>query len=92
MPSLEDVPQYLATFWDIPLLSAQIFLSMIVILTVLIPTYIFTRGRSTIPILIMFFLVEAFLVSIQWLDSWIVIVTLLMAAMSVAWLGSKMGG
>jgi hypothetical protein len=88
MPSIEDVPQFFADYFEINLIAAQTILSVVVILTVLLPVLLMTRGRGPLIPIILFFLCEAILVSISWLDSWIMVGTIVMAAMGVAFLGS----
>lgn len=81
MPSLEDVPTWFSDYFDISLEAGQIILSLIVILAVLLPVLIVTRGRTLIIPLAIFFVVEVLLVGIGWLNVWVVIVTVCIVAL-----------
>lgn len=89
MQSLESIPTWFADTMDITLAAAQVLLSIAVILTVLLPTMYLSRGPSSIPILIMFFLTESFLVGIGWMPFWILIATVAVLAFAIASLGTK---
>jgi hypothetical protein len=90
MQSLEDIPTWFADATGLNLATAQILLSIILILAVLLPVMYLNRGRRGIVIeIFMFFLVEGALVGMGWLPFWILIVTLTLAAMAVALLGTK---
>lgn len=88
MPSIEDVPTYLATTWDIPLLAAQAILSTVVLLFVLLPVFLATKGKGALMPVVFFILTEAVLVSIEWLDAWLMILTVLVIAIVFARTGS----
>lgn len=92
MPSIEEIPTYLATEWDITTEAAQVFLSIIVLLAVLLPVIILTRGKSMTTTAIMFVFTEVFLVAITWLPFWIVIITVTILAFGIARLGSEFIG
>ena len=87
MPSIEDVPQFFADYWGINLISAQTILSLVVILAVLLPIIITTRGKQPLLVIIMFFLTSVVLVSVDWLDSWVVIMELVFGSFGIAILG-----
>lgn len=84
MPSLEDIPQYLADYWGINLVSSQAILSTIVILSVLIPVLILTRGRGVLIPAVTLFIVEVLLVGITWLDGWIMLITVVLIVLLFA--------
>lgn len=81
MQSLESIPTWLSDYLDISLEAAQVILSVIVILAVLLPILLLTRGRGLVIPLAMFFIVEVLLVGIGWLSSWIVIATVCIVAL-----------
>jgi len=81
MPSIEDIPQYLADYWNISLESAQIVLSISVLFTLLLPVLYLTKGRGLIIPAVIFFLAEALLVGIGWLSAWVMLVTILIMAL-----------
>jgi len=87
---LESIPTWFSDFTDISLEAAQIILSIMVILAVLLPTMYLSRGtKSTTIELIMFFLVESLLVGIGWLPFWVLIATVAVLALAIASLGTK---
>jgi hypothetical protein len=89
MMSLESVPTYFSDFFDISVEAAEILLSVMVIMTILLPVLYLSRGRSNLPTILIFYLTEAFLVGIGWLDFWILITTIVLLAAAVATLGTK---
>lgn len=90
MQSLESIPAWFADAMDINLATAQVLLSIVVLLTVLLPTAYLSRGnKSTIIELVMLFLVEALLVGIGWLPFWLLIATVAVMALAIASLGTK---
>jgi len=92
MPSLEDIPTWFSDYFGIVFEAGQVILSIIVILMVLLPVLLLTRGKGlTIPA-VMFILTEAVLVGIGWLPSWIMILTVVVIALGIARFGTKMIG
>lgn len=89
MQSLESVPTWFSDTLDISLEAAQIILSLIVILAVLLPILILTKGKGVLLPLISFFLTEALLVGIGWLSAWVMIATLCVCALAIAMIGTK---
>jgi hypothetical protein len=89
MMSLESIPTYFSDFFDISVEAAEILLSVMVIMTILLPVLYLSRGRSNLPTILIFYLTEAFLVGIGWLDFWILITTIVLLAAAVATLGTK---
>jgi len=90
MQSLEDIPAYFADFMGISLEAAQVILSIVVILAVLLPTMYLARGTRAITIeIVMLFLCECLLVGIGWLPFWILIATIAVMAIAIAMLGTK---
>jgi hypothetical protein len=91
--SLEDIPSYFADFTGINEGTAQVILSSIIIFTFLCPYLILARKEASPMIsLILVFLAECLLVGIGWLPFWILIMSALMCAFAVAFLGSKITG
>lgn len=85
MPSLEDIPSWFAEYFDISLESGQAILSLVVLLTVLLPTIIIARDRKGfLPELIVSFLTLAFLVGIGWLPFWLMIATIVLMSLVFA--------
>jgi len=80
MQSLESIPTWLSDYLDITLGAAQVLLSIIVILAVLLPTLYLSRGHSNIIPVIILFLVEGFLVAIGWFPFWFLIATVVIVA------------
>lgn len=90
MQSIESVPTWFADTWDISLEAAQVILSTVVILAILLPVLILTRGKGlTIPA-IMLVLSEVILVGVGWIPSWVVIITIVIVALSVARFGTNL--
>ena len=87
--SLESIPTYFSDFLDISLEAGQAILSIVVLLTVLLPTMYLSRNKSIIIEVIMLFLTEAFLVGIGWLPFWLLIATVALMALGVASVGTK---
>ncbi len=88
--SLEDVPDWLADTLGLNLTTAQVLLSVIVILAVLLPTMYLARGTRAITIeIVMLFLTECLLVGIGWLPFWILIATVAVMSIAVALLGTR---
>jgi len=90
MQGLEDFPQWLADAFDLTLETAQVLLSLIVILAFLLPTMYLAKGTRAITIeIVVFFLVECLLVGMGWLPFWVLIATVALMAMAVALLGTR---
>jgi len=67
-----------------------VLLSIVVILSVLLPVMILARGKNALTIyLIIAFLVECLLVGIGWLPFWILIATVAIMAVAIALLGTR---
>ena len=91
MQSLESIPAWFADAMDINLATAQTILSIVVLLTILLPTMYLSRGsKSTILELVMLFLTECLLVGIGWMPFWVLIATVAVMAMAIAFLGTKL--
>ncbi len=91
MQSLESIPVWFADAMGLNLATAQVLLSVVVILAVLLPTMYLSRGsKSTTIELVMLFLSMALLVGIGWLPFWILIATIAVMAMAVSLLGTKL--
>jgi len=88
--SLEDVPTWFSDSMGITLASAQVILSVVVLLSVLLPTMYLSRGSKSVTIeVVMLFLVESLLVGIGWFPFWLLIATLAVLALAIAFLGTK---
>ena len=88
--SIENIPALVADAWGITEASAQVLLSIVVILSVLLPVMILARGKRALTIeIVMIFLVECLLVGIGWLPFWILIATVAVMAIAIALLGSR---
>lgn len=91
MQSLEDIPASFADFMGISLAAAQVILSIVVILAVILPTMYLARGNRAITIeIVMLFLCECLLVGIGWLPFWILIATVAVLAFAIASFGTKL--
>jgi hypothetical protein len=91
MPSIEDIPAFLANAWGITEASAQVLLSIVVILAILLPTMYLSRGQKSVSIEIsMVFLAECLLVGIGWLPFWVLIATVAVFALAFAFLGANL--
>ncbi len=90
MQSLESIPTWFADAMDINLATAQVILSVAVILAVLLPTMYLSRGKQPISILVMLFLTESLLTGIGWLPFWLLIATVAVFALAIASLGTKL--
>jgi len=91
--SLEDIPSYFADTIGTNEGTAQVILSVIVIFAILFPYLILSRKNisSTIS-LILTLLAECLLVGLGWLPFWVLIMSVLMGAFAVAFLGGKITG
>ena len=85
---LEDIPADLATYLDITEASAQVLLSIVVLLAVLLPVMLLSKGNKIALYLIFAFLTECLLVGIGWLDFWVLIGTVAIMAIAIALFGS----
>ncbi len=89
MQSLESIPVWFADAMGLNLATAQVLLSVVVILAVLLPTMYLSRGSKSITIeLIMAFLSMSMLVGIGWLPFWILISCVAVFALAIAFLGA----
>ena len=91
--SLEDIPSYFADVTGINETTAQLILSIVVILAILLPTMILAKGKNAVTIwLIAVFFGECIVLGLGWLPFWIMIMTIAVTALSIAWFGSKIAG
>jgi len=90
--SLEDIPQTFADYFGINEVTAQVILSIVVIFSLLLPTMYLMKGKGLTIYLMVFFLAECLLVGIGWMPFWILIGTVAMMAIAIAFLGSKAVG
>ena len=88
--SIEDIPELVAVAWGITEASAQVLLSIVVIISVLLPVMYLARGKRALTSeIVVIFLVECLLVGITWLPFWILIATVAVMAIAVAILGTN---
>ncbi len=88
--SLEDIPAAFAEAVGITEATAQVILSITVIFSLLLPTMLLSRGRNATSIyLVMILLAECLLVGLGWMPFWILIATVAMMAIAIAFLGAK---
>ena len=90
---LEDIPSAFADTVGINEATAQVILSIAVIFALLLPTMYLAKGKNAMTLYLMVFLLaEALLVGLGWMPFWILIATVCVMAISVAFLGSKITG
>lgn len=88
--SLEDIPSVFAEYFDINETTAQLILSITVILAILLPVMITSRGRNATTIwLIAVFFAECIVLGLGWLPFWIMIMTIAVTVLAIALVGSK---
>jgi hypothetical protein len=91
--SLEDIPSYFSEFTGINETTAQLILSLAVIFAVLLPVMVLSRGKNATTIwLIAVFLGECIVLGLGWLPFWIMIMTIAVTVLAIAWLGGKLTG
>lgn len=87
---IESIPTWFSDYWGISLEAAQAILSIAVILAVVLPVMLLSKGeKSTFIISVLLFLVEALLVGIGWLPFWLLIATVAVMAVAIAMLGTR---
>ena len=90
MPSLEDVPEAFGNFIGVNETTAQLILSIIIILALLLPSMILARGKNAVTVwLIMVFFGELIVLGLGWLPFWVLIMTISVTALSIALIGSN---
>ena len=88
--SFEDVPSAFADYLGINEITGQLFLSLVVIFTLLLPTMYLAKGKNALSIwLIVTFLGECIVLGLGWLPFWIMIMTIAMTALAIAIIGAK---
>ena len=87
--SLEEIPSQFAGFFGITEASAQVILSIVLIFMALLPVMYLTKGKALTIYLIVFFLVETVCIGIGWMPYWVMIATVAMMAIALAFLGSE---
>jgi len=91
--SLEDIPSYFSEFTGINETTAQLLLSLAVIFAILLPVMILSRGKNAVTLwLIAVFLGECVVLGLGWLPFWIMIMTIAVTVLAIAWLGGKLTG
>lgn len=90
--SLEDIPSAFADAVGINETSAGIILSITVIFALLLPTLYLGRNSKGLPMIsiLVFFLAEAVVVGLGWLNAWVMVATVVLMAMGIALLGTKL--
>lgn len=84
------IPSWLGSAWGISEVVAAIILSLVVLLAVMLPVFILTRGRNAVTMqLFFFFLTLTGLVGIGWAPFWLLVVMLLLTSLAFALVGSK---
>lgn len=88
--SLEDVPLYFSEFTGINETTAQLILSIIIIVAILFP-YLILAHKNPSPLisLILVFLGESVTLGLGWSPFWIMIMFMLLTGLGVAALGAK---
>lgn len=87
---ITDIPSWLAGAWSISEAVAQVILSLTVLLAVMLPVFLATRGRNAVTVhLFFFFLTECFLAGVGWMPFWILIATVCVMALAAASVGTK---
>lgn len=90
MQSLEDIPEFFADVWGITDDAAKVFLSLIIMLAVVLPIILLDReGKRILVVVVLGVMTLAFLVGIEWLPFWMLIVVIMMIAFVWALLGSE---
>ena len=91
--SLEDIPSYFADAVGINITTAASILSIIVIIAILFPYLVLAHKKpSTTISLILVFLGECVVLGLGWMPFWIMIMTISVTALSIAWLGGNLTG
>jgi hypothetical protein len=91
--SLEDIPSYFAIYTGINETTAQLLLSLVVIFAILVPVMILSRGKNAPMIWLIFtFLGECVVLGLGWLPFWVMIMTIAVTALAIAFLGGKLTG
>lgn len=88
--SLEDIPAAFAEAVGINEATAKVILSITVIFSLLLPTMLLARGKNATTIyLVIILLAECLLVGLGWMPFWILIATVAMMAVAIAFLGTR---
>ena len=90
MQSLESVPQWLASAWNIDLVSAQLILSFAVFTAFVFPILYLRKERSAFNVEIIAGVFSlALCVGLGWLHYWVLIVAIVFVALAAALLGTN---
>lgn len=82
---MEDWPEAVATFFDINITSAQLMLSLAIIMFVVLPPMILSKGKNAVTIWVIFtFLGECIALALGWLPLWIMIMTIAVTSLAGA--------
>ena len=90
--TLEDIPSAFADAVGTNETTAGIIISVMVIFTLLLPTLYLGRDSKSLPMIaiLVFFLAEAIVVGLGWLNAWVMFATVVLMAMGIALLGTKL--
>lgn len=87
--SLEDIPSNLADYLGINETTAKLLLSLVVIMTLLLPAMVLAKGKNAVTIwLIVTFLGECIVLGLGWLPFWIMIMTIAITVLGIAFVSS----
>lgn len=87
--SMTDVPSYFATATGLNVTTAQLFLSLMIIIGPLFAYLILSHPKSSNGVsLILVFIAECLTVGLGWLPFWILIMTIFIVMLSVAMFGT----
>ena len=86
--SIEDIPSDFADYFSITEASAQVLLSVVAFLAILLPVLLVSKGRNPITVLVATFLTLALLTGIGWLPFWMLIATIALIALGISYLGT----
>jgi hypothetical protein len=88
--SMTDWPTDLGTYLGINETTAALMLSLVVIFMLLLPVMLLARGKNAPTIwLIAVFFAECVTLGLGWLPLWVMIATICVMAIAVAFLGGK---
>lgn len=87
---LEEIPTYLAEYLGVTVETAQVLLSIIVFVAVLLPVMIVAKGKYPMAVFMAAQLTLLFLVGVQWLAFWVLTLDIVGICAGAAILGANM--
>lgn len=88
--SMTEIPSAVATYFGIDVISAQLILSIIIILLLLVPAMILSNGKNAPVVwLLMIFFGYIIALSLGWAPFWVLVMIIALVAMGIAFLGTK---